>query len=85
MKRLLTGSGAIYIGLFLCTCAVVAADDMNLRKAPENGRLANEGFIRCRNIVTGLLKHADPKTGLIPRNLSRDKDTWNAKDGAAEI
>ncbi|GAJ15655.1 unnamed protein product, partial [marine sediment metagenome] len=49
-----------------------------------NGVLANEGFRRCRNFVAGWLKHADPKTGLIPRNLSRDKDIWNAKDSAAD-
>ncbi len=54
------------------------------KKALENGRLANEGFIRCRNLVKGWLKYADPKTGLIPRNLKRDRDIWNAKDSAAD-
>ena len=59
-------------------------DDKAFKQAAENGRLANEGFIRCRNFVKGWLKHADPKTGLIPRNLSRDKDIWNAQDSAAD-
>ncbi|GAF82659.1 unnamed protein product, partial [marine sediment metagenome] len=50
----------------------------------ENGRLANEGFWRCRLFVDGWLAHADAKTGLIPRNLSSGKDIWNAKDSAAD-
>ncbi|MCD6392533.1 MAG: hypothetical protein J7M40_03400, partial [Planctomycetes bacterium] len=53
-------------------------------RAVENGRLANEGFWRCRLFVDGWLAHADPKTGLIPRNLSGSKDIWNAKDSAAD-
>jgi len=59
-------------------------DDNAFERALENGRLANEGFVRCRDFVKGWLKHADPKTGLIPRNLSRDKDIWNAQDSAAD-
>jgi len=58
--------------------------DEAFKKAAENGRLANEGFIRCRNFVEGWLKHADPVTGLIPRNLNKDKDIWNAQDSAAD-
>jgi len=61
-----------------------ATNDENFKLAAENGRLANEGFVRCRNFVKGWLKHADPKTGLIPRNLTRDKDIWNAQDSAAD-
>jgi len=54
------------------------------RQAIENGRLANEGFIHCRDYVKGWLRYADGKTGLIPRNLDRDKDIWNAQDSAAD-
>ncbi|UCE48000.1 MAG: FAD-dependent oxidoreductase, partial [Phycisphaerales bacterium] len=60
------------------------ADDEAFKQAAENGRLANEGFIRCRNFVKGWLAQADPTTGLIPRNLSRNKDIWNAQDSAAD-
>jgi hypothetical protein len=60
------------------------ADDIAFEKAMENGKLANEGFIRCRNFVKGWLNHADPATGLIPRNLNRNKDIWNAQDSAAD-
>ena len=30
-------------------------------KALENGKLANEGFLRCHRFVDGWLKHADPR------------------------
>jgi len=59
-------------------------DEDAFRQAAENGRLAREGFIHCRDFVNGWLRHADRKTGLIPRNLSRDKDIWNAQDSAAD-
>ena len=59
-------------------------DEGAYREAAENGRLANEGFVRCKRFVEGWLRHADPKTGLIPRNLNRDKDIWNAQDSAAD-
>ena len=63
---------------------VGTADDEAFKRAAENGHLANEGFVRCRNFVKGWLRHADPTTGLIPRNLSRNKDIWNAQDSAAD-
>jgi len=54
------------------------------RTAEEHGRQANEQFFRCRKFVDGWLNHADKKTGLIPRNLGRHRDTWNAQDSAAD-
>jgi len=59
-------------------------DEDAFRQAAENGRLANEGFVHCRDFVNGWLRYADRKTGLIPRNLGRDKDIWNAQDSAAD-
>jgi hypothetical protein len=59
-------------------------DDLAFKQATENGRLANEGFVRCQKFVEGWLKHADPATGLISRNLDKDKDIWNAQDSAAD-
>ncbi|MDP6635884.1 MAG: glycoside hydrolase family 88 protein [Phycisphaerae bacterium] len=53
-------------------------------QAELHGRQANEAFFRCGRFVEGWLKHADPKTGLIPRNLNRNRDIWNAKDSAAD-
>jgi hypothetical protein len=54
------------------------------REAEKNGRLAAEALFRCRRFVDGWLAHADPQSGLIPRNLGGDRDIWNAKDSAAD-
>jgi hypothetical protein len=60
------------------------SSDAVFKKAAANGILANEAFRRCRRYVEGWLRHADPQSGLIPRNLDRDKDIWNAQDAAAD-
>ncbi|MBN2506325.1 MAG: hypothetical protein JXQ71_06490 [Verrucomicrobia bacterium] len=54
------------------------------REAERNARVANEAFYRCRRYVDGWLAHADPVTGLIPRNLTRSRDYWNGRDAAAD-
>ena len=54
------------------------------RHAARNAGQAAEAFFRCRRFVDGWLAHADPVSGLIPRNLERDRDIWNAKDSAAD-
>jgi len=54
------------------------------RRAERNGRQSNEQFFRCSKFVEGWLATADKKTGLISRNLGRNRDIWNAKDSAAD-
>jgi hypothetical protein len=54
------------------------------RQAEQNGRLANQALFRCRRYVDGWLAHADPATGLIPRNLGESRDYWNGRDSAAD-
>jgi len=54
------------------------------RLAEKHGRLANEMLYRCHKFVEGWLAHADPKTGLIPRNLTASRDQWVVKDSAAD-
>jgi len=56
----------------------------DFKDASANGILVNEGFNRCIWFVKGWMKHADPATGLIPRNLTDSKDYWNAWDAAAD-
>jgi len=56
--------------------------------------LANEGLRRSQNYVRGWLRHADPDSGLIPRNLDwkiysqkprkGGRNIWNPKDAAAD-
>lgn len=59
-------------------------DSLARAEASARGALVNEGLERCRRFVDGWLQHADPATGLIPRNLKDSKDIWNAYDAAAD-
>ena len=52
------------------------------RFAEKCARQANEAFYRSRKFIDGWLAHADPATGLIPRNLQ--VDYWNGRDSAAD-
>ena len=64
--------------------ALQAADLSDWRRAAIHGQQANEALRRCRKYVAGWLAHADPKTGLIPRNLRESSDFWNGRDAAAD-
>jgi hypothetical protein len=60
----------------------VAVKDGPFAEAERNSRLAAEAFFRSRKYIDGWLAHADPKSGLIPRNM---KDRyWNGRDAAAD-
>lgn len=54
-------------------------------RALENGRLANEAFERSDRLMDAWLERADPRTGLLPRNLGQGRDFWNAQDAAADL
>ena len=54
------------------------------QRALIHGRQSNEALRRCRRYVAGWLAYADPKTGLIPRNLKGSKHFWNGRDSAAD-
>jgi hypothetical protein len=60
------------------------SDSLAINRAQHNGNLVNEGYERSRSYVNDWLEHVDPKTGLIPRNLSTSSDIWNAQDAAAD-
>ena len=53
-------------------------------EAEDNARRAAESLFRCRKFVDGWLAQADATCGLIPRNLGRGRDIWNAQDAAAD-
>ena len=56
-------------------------------EAERNARQASEAFYRSRKYIDGWLAHADPKTGLIPRNLKNGRKNspyWNGRDSAAD-
>ena len=82
----------IFLSCLILSCNRPSKSQVELTKAEEkafeqahtNGLLVNEGLERCRNFVKDWLAHADPTTGLIPRNLYKNTDIWNAKDAAAD-
>ena len=53
-------------------------------KVDRNGELARGALIHCRDFVRGWLAHADPQSGLIPRDLIWGGAYWNAADPAAD-
>ncbi len=59
-------------------------DLMYFSEARRNAVMAREGIRRCVRFVDGWLDHADPESGLIPKNLHQDSTIWNAKDAAAD-
>ena len=71
--------------LSLAAASTVDPPEESLFEAASvNSTLAAEAFERCQRYVHGWLAHADPKSGLIPRNLTRDVDLWNGRDSAAD-
>ena len=83
--RLMSIRCALFACVFFAPASYAGAPVQEVFGAAEqNGRLANEGFRRCRLFVDGWLAHADAKTGLIPRNLTQSRDIWNAQDAAAD-
>jgi hypothetical protein len=69
--------------LLLITAKGMCQSDADFVTAFQNGIAANEGFRRCYLYLQGWLSHADPVTGLIPRNLT-GSNYWNACDAAAD-
>lgn len=80
MKRIL---GLVLLALCVSACKQ-AADKATVALALANGKLAREGFERSDRFVHGWLAHADPVSGLIPRNLTNSRELWNGRDAAAD-
>ena len=62
-----------------------AIDGAAFAEAAANARLANEAFVRSDRLMMDWLTLADPRSGLLPRNTTNDRDIWNAKDCAADL
>ncbi|MBC8180432.1 hypothetical protein H8E88_04840 [candidate division KSB1 bacterium] len=80
---MLTKKMFLLIILILSISLTATAEEQQWNKVDANGELARKIFIHCRDFVRGWLGHANPQTGLIPRNLTRDP-YWNARDAAAD-
>jgi hypothetical protein len=72
------------LSAFLFVCATPSsAQTTAWAQAEKNAEQSRRAIQFCRRYVHGWLAHADPISGLIPRNLTGD-DYWNAKDAAAD-
>jgi len=69
--------------LILIPVFIVRADEGAFQRAEDNARRARDAWVHCSRFVDGWLKHADPRSGLIPRNLTQSL-FWNARDAAAD-
>ena len=62
-----------------------ASAQSEFAQAAANAKLANEAFVRSDRLMMDWLTLADPRSGLLPRNTTGDRDIWNAKDCAADL
>ena len=54
-------------------------------QAIENGKQANEGYVRSLRLTKAWLEHVDPESGLIPTVLNNErKDFWEVENSAAD-
>ncbi len=67
----------------LVSASVSAADASAVATARAHGERVQEGLNRVNAYLHAWLAHAEPVTGLIPRNLT-DSPYWNGKDSAAD-
>lgn len=67
--------------VLLAAASAGAADSWKL--AEKNAAEARAAIRLCHRLARGWLEQADPVSGLIPRNLTRDW-YWNAQDAAAD-
>ncbi len=73
---------ALLILAALAAPVALAQEDL-WKRATTNGDQARPALLQSLRFVHGWLEHADPATGLVPRNLGRDH-YWNARDCAAD-
>ena len=55
-----------------------------INQAIENGKQANEGYVRSLDFTKAWLTKVDPASGLIPTNLTRNIDEWQPHNSAAD-
>jgi plasmid stabilization system protein ParE len=68
---------------FALSVLAAAPQDESWAQAEKNAVASQRAVRFSRRFAQGWLVHADPRSGLIPRNLTVDA-FWNAKDAAAD-
>lgn len=70
--------------LFIACTKTPVFNQETINHAIENGKQANEGYVRSLNFTKGWLTKVDSASGLIPTNLTRSIDEWQAHNSAAD-
>ncbi len=65
-----------------CNSSNYTEDDFAV--AADNGRLANESYVRSLNCVNAWMQRRDSISGLIPSDLTRKTDLWEPFNSAAD-
>ncbi|HNT35769.1 MAG TPA: hypothetical protein PKH07_12305, partial [bacterium] len=73
----------VFGALFLLCCSGNSHADSLWHKAESHGRQSQEAIRLCYRYAYGWLSQSDPKTGLLPRNLTGHY-YWNSWDAAAD-
>ncbi len=74
---------SLLVGIVVWWSCVGVVSDSLWDQASRHAEMNRQSLLACQRFYQGWLQHADPETGLIPRNLSKDF-FWNAKDSAAD-
>jgi acetyl esterase/lipase len=77
-----TLAAALLVAVIVSLAGPASAQDP-WAAAAANGELSRQAVRFCRSFARGWLVHADPRSGLLPRNLTGDA-YWNARDSAAD-
>jgi hypothetical protein len=76
-------SSIVFLLAGFLSMMAAGASDTPWQQAEQYAAQSQRAVQFCRRFAHGWLVHADPRSGLIPRNLTADS-YWNAKDAAAD-
>jgi len=74
----------LLISLSITGCNSFRYRTDDFTSAEENGKLANEAYVRSLNCVKAWMKRRDSISGLIPSNLTGKIDLWEPFNAAAD-
>ncbi len=84
MDRILSVTTILLISIGAAAEATEDSDDLRFNRASHHAVQARDALVASDRYLRAWLRHADPQSGLIPRNLQHDRDYWNGKDAAAD-
>jgi len=76
----------LFLSVFLISSCINQPEfnDEVINQAVQNGKQANEGYVRSLKFTKAWLTKVDPVCGLIPTNLTKKADLWEPHNSAAD-